>query len=164
MTDSQELSIDDVSSERVAEPLGIERQTSTGIPESIKDETQREAAEYYSDPKRRLEEARADQAEEYVKVISQDREERVKYAEKLFMLICSWLIAVLLILLGSGVSYQPSVSEDDGQAETSYVLSFELSDTVLLALIGGTTINVLGLFVIVANYLFNAPKDPTMRP
>jgi hypothetical protein len=31
---------------------------------------------------------------------------------------------------------------------------FNLSDTVILAAIGGTTVNVLGIFVVVVNYLF----------
>ena len=33
-------------------------------------------------------------------------------------------------------------------------ISFKLSDTVLATLIGSTTASVLGLFAIVANYLF----------
>ena len=31
---------------------------------------------------------------------------------------------------------------------------FALSDAVILAAIGGTTVNVLGIFIIVVNYLF----------
>lgn len=69
--------------------------------------------------------------------LRQDIGMRKQYANRIFGLIVGWLAAVLLILVGSGLP-----------------CGLDLSDAVLLALIGGTTATVLGLFVIVANYIF----------
>lgn len=68
--------------------------------------------------------------------IKQDITARRNYARRIFYLIVWWLIAVfvLLLLQGFRVIY--------------------LSDSVLLALIGGTTANVLGIFMVVVWYLF----------
>ncbi len=74
--------------------------------------------------------------------LTQDRDQRKTYANRLYWLIVGWLIVVGLIMLLHGLS----------------PISFKLSVTVLTTLIGSTTISVLGLFVIVANYLF--PKRP----
>ena len=78
-----------------------------------------------------------DEAKAKLRGVKQDTEERKTYANKIFKLICVWLLAVFGILVAQG--------SDCG---------FELSDAVLLALIGGTTANVLGIFIIVAQYLF----------
>ena len=51
-----------------------------------------------------------------------------------------WLVSVLLILVGNN-------------------LNFKLSDSVLITLLGTTTLNVLGLMVIVLNDLFNKNKN-----
>jgi hypothetical protein len=81
----------------------------------------------------------------------QDIQERKHYARKLFWLTASWLIAVFSIVTLTAVKidnpcwwseYLPTLRE------------IKLSEAVLLALIGTTTANVLGLFVIVARYLF----------
>ncbi len=60
----------------------------------------------------------------------------------IFYLIVAWLslIFVIVILEGFGV--------------TICHHAFKLSDPVVLALIGGTTVNVLGIFIIVVRYLF----------
>lgn len=71
----------------------------------------------------------------------QDTKERKDYATKLFRLISAWLLSILTILMLSGFG-------------RIGCLEFKLSDAVLLGLIGGTTATVLGLFVIVVNYLF----------
>lgn len=68
----------------------------------------------------------------------QDREERKRYADLIFKLICYWLIAVFGLLLVQGQDW----------------FHFELSNGVLLAVVGSTTANVLGIFWLVANYLF----------
>ena len=81
-------------------------------------------------------------AKEEIEDRRQDRRERKEYARKIFVLICGWLIGIAVILLCSGFG----------------VFGFAFSDGVLIALISGTTVNVLGLFIIVANYLF--PKRP----
>ena len=75
--------------------------------------------------------------------LNQDLELREKYSGKLFDLIKYWLAAIFLLLLLQGFV-----------GVHGY---FALSDKVLITIIGGTTINVLGLFAIVANYIF--PKE-----
>ncbi len=75
--------------------------------------------------------------------LNQDIELRKKYSGKLYWLISIWLIAMFALLLLQGFL-----------GINGY---FNLSDKVLITIIGGTTINVLGLFAIVANYIF--PKE-----
>ena len=67
--------------------------------------------------------------------------ERRRYALWLFWLSVIWLIVILAFLLFAAI-------------KTMFGIDFELSDTVLVALITTTTINVLGLFYIVARWLF----------
>lgn len=70
--------------------------------------------------------------------IKQDITERKKYATYFFLLSCAWLmlVAALLLLQGFGC------------------WRFHLADAVILAAIGATTVNVLGILYVVANYLF----------
>lgn len=67
---------------------------------------------------------------------------RKTYANKIFTLVVAWLIAIGVILIAQGFGN---------------CLGFALNDKVILALIVGTTLNVLGIFTIVANFLF--PKN-----
>lgn len=69
----------------------------------------------------------------------QDISERKKYAWYFFLLSSGWVavISVLLFLEGFGGHF-----------------AFRLSDSVLLAAIGSTTANILGIIYVVANYLF----------
>ena len=76
-----------------------------------------------------------------VEQLGQDIKERKKYADRIFALISIWLTTTMLIVLCQGDTNN----------------NFSLSDKVLMTLLGGTTLNVLGLFAIVANYLF--PKQ-----
>jgi hypothetical protein len=70
--------------------------------------------------------------------IAQDISERKKYATYFFVLSCAWLVLVASLLLLQG-----------------FVLAhFHLDDPVILAAIGATTVNVLGILYVVANYLF----------
>lgn len=71
----------------------------------------------------------------------QNREERKRYASKIFDFLCIYMFLVGLLLFLSGNTYS----------------SFHLSDSVLLMILGTTTTNVLGTFFFVANYLF--PKQ-----
>jgi hypothetical protein len=66
---------------------------------------------------------------------------RKAYVLKLFILICCWLgvTAMLLILAGLGA------------------WGFNLSEKVLIALVTSTVPNVLGLFYVVAKWLYPAP-------
>lgn len=59
------------------------------------------------------------------------------------MLLCAWLLLLFVTLAAQGFRWG----------------GFELTERVLLALIGGTTINVIGIFIVVMNYLF--PKSPS---
>ncbi len=68
----------------------------------------------------------------------QDREQRKTYGNRLFGLVVVWLSVIGLVILLHGFAFVP----------------FELSVAVLTTLIGSTTASVLGLFAIVANYLF----------
>jgi hypothetical protein len=70
----------------------------------------------------------------------QDIEARKSYANKVFKLVCGWLSAMILLVTLSGFGSRSGW--------------FQLSDSTLIALITTTTISVLGLFTIVANYLF----------
>lgn len=85
---------------------------------------------------------RKDQHDRQMTMIDEVLEARKEYANKIFLLVVLWLVAIGVILGCRGMYWKTG---------------FELSDKVLLALIGGTTINVLGIFTIVANFLF--PKN-----
>jgi hypothetical protein len=67
---------------------------------------------------------------------------RRKFARRVFLLTAIWLAIVVIIILFAGfrATYQTH--------------QFQLADNVLLALIGSTTANILGIFVIVVHYLF----------
>jgi hypothetical protein len=80
-----------------------------------------------------------------------DMDERKKYAVRLFKLILGWLFAVLLTVWFSAVritmpSWWPTC--------LPLWSKFDLTDTVLVTLIGSTTATVIGLLVIVVRYLF----------
>ena len=79
------------------------------------------------------------QITEFQKDSAQDRSERKTYAGRIFRLLIVWLCVVASILLLRGFS-QFSL--------------FSLSDAVLMTLIGSTTASVVGIFIIVAKYLF----------
>ena len=78
--------------------------------------------------------------DEDLKNRKQDRKERRRYAEHIFTLISLWLFTVLFILM---------INTKAG---------LRLSDSVIITLITTTTASVLGLFVIVINYLFKGNK------
>lgn len=77
----------------------------------------------------------------------QDNEERKKYAGKLYNMIIFWLIIDFIVILLYGFG------------DSGVIPKFSLSDSIVLALIGGTTANVLGLFTIVALYLFHRKSN-----
>lgn len=74
----------------------------------------------------------------------QDRKQRKEFASKIFYFLCVYMIVVFVLLLFAGIK---------GQG-----LCFTLSDTVLLALLGTTTANVISIFIVVAKYLFPNKK------
>ncbi len=97
------------------------------------------------DPETRQEEddLQQEHARAVLRGVTQDIDERKKYARRFFILACFWLVAitVLLVLQGFGSFWFG-------------LMPFKLADTVLLAVIGSTTVNVLGILYVVANYLF----------
>ena len=74
--------------------------------------------------------------DEKLEGLRQDRQQRKEYAGKIFYLVCAWLGVLALAMLLTGFR------------------CMALSDAVLIALTGGATISIIGLMVIVANYLF----------
>ena len=116
-------------------PLLLEDVRATAPPDTDED-----ARRLHDEEARSLERA---QQREQLDNLRQDREQRKRYAERLFKLVVSWLIAIWLTVIFAGVKF-PSWLR----------WSFELSDSILIALITSTTASVLGLFAIVANYLY----------
>jgi len=73
----------------------------------------------------------------------QDREERKKFAKKIFQMLGLFLMVILIIVVCCAIN----------------CLSFYLSDTVIIALLTTTTVNVIGIFLVVVKYLFRTiPK------
>lgn len=75
---------------------------------------------------------------EQVRGIAQDTRQRKIFAERIFWLLCAWIMALFAILFLQGFHYN----------------MFRLSDNVVLALIGGSTVNIIGVFLVVVRYLF----------
>lgn len=66
-------------------------------------------------------------------------DERKRYARSFFKLTCLWVAVIVSLLLFQGFGG---------------LIPFKLSDAVLLAAIGTTTVNIIGILYVVANYLF----------
>ena len=82
-----------------------------------------------------------------------DNAARKKYADRIFVFIAIWLFLVLLIVIVQGFSGQ------EGSASSFEDRSlFDLDSKVILMLLGTTTANVVGLFIVVARYLFPEKK------
>jgi len=71
--------------------------------------------------------------------LRQDNSNRQLYAQRLFLLIICWFIGLFALLFFQGFAMKKW---------------FLLPENVLLAAIGGSTLNVLGVFAIVVRYLF----------
>jgi len=76
-----------------------------------------------------------------------NRRLRSVYARRVFALVCVWITAIFVLLVsqvfaGSLIpAYRP------------------LSDSVLIALISSTTVNLIGTLIIVLKYIFRTPGD-----
>ncbi|WP_163410226.1 hypothetical protein [Flavobacterium ajazii] len=70
----------------------------------------------------------------------QNMEERKMYASLIFQFTVLWCFGLFIILVGCGLE------------------KLKLSDTVITAFIGSTTINVFVFFKLVTEYLFNKEK------
>ena len=71
--------------------------------------------------------------------LEQDNANRKLYAKRLFVLIICWFFGLFALLFCQGFAMKKW---------------FFLPENVLLAAIGGSTLNVLGVFAIVVRYLF----------
>lgn len=71
--------------------------------------------------------------------LRQDNNNRGVYAKRLYVLLCLWLGGLFVVLFLQGFARG---------------IWFTLTENVLLAVVGGTTLNVLGLFTIVVRYMF----------
>lgn len=69
----------------------------------------------------------------------QDKGMRSEYANKIFVLVCVYLVVVGALLIESGRTFN----------------DFYLSENILITLLGTTTANVLILLYFVAKYLFS---------
>lgn len=68
---------------------------------------------------------------------------RVSYTGRIFWLVVAWLACVVVCVMFSGFRFK----------------GFQLSDSVLIAFITSTTVNVVGLFVLVAKWMFPSGKE-----
>ena len=71
-------------------------------------------------------------------------EMRRRYGRWILSLTSLWILAVLVVVFFQGFQYAPGSK-------------FYLPDSILITLLGTSTANVIGLLIIVANYLF--PKS-----
>lgn len=74
------------------------------------------------------------------KSIEQDIEERKSYAETFTNLVTIWLFMIGIVVIGAGTGHM------------------WFSENVMLALIGTSTFNLVGLLYVIANYLFPQKK------
>jgi|SRR5215469_3583642 len=68
------------------------------------------------------------------------------YAFGVFVLVIIWLLGIFLILVSQGFAWH----------------GFHLDDSVLLAAIGSTTANIIGVLLIIVKFIFS--DSPTGRP
>jgi hypothetical protein len=71
----------------------------------------------------------------------QDTGERKKYAKNIFILTCIWVSGIYILMLFEGFG-------------GLWHWAFKLSEPIMLAAIGSTTANIVGVFLIVARYFF----------
>ena len=75
----------------------------------------------------------------------QDNAERKKYASRIYWAVISWVILTGLAVMLRGLT---------GSHIWNWTISFQLSDNVLIAMVGGTAASLIGLLLTVARYLF----------
>jgi hypothetical protein len=76
-----------------------------------------------------------------IRKFEDDNQSRREFSRSIFTVTVIWMFLVLMIVI--------QCAND----------KWHLSDSVLIALITTTTANVIGIFIIVANYLFNKEKS-----
>lgn len=80
---------------------------------------------------------------EELKCREQDRGQRKRYANCIFVFLCVYMILVFVVLILCGCCD----------------IRFSLNDSVIIALITTTTANIIGIFVFVVKYLFKSSED-----
>lgn len=126
MTESGGTSSTSPGERRAQPPLITLDEISLVSEVSADDEVFREEARDYDTARKALDLER----------LRSDLDHRKRYSARLFWLVTGWLAFILLLVVVDGLAL------------------LEISDTVLVALIGSTTLNVIGLFAIVARYFF----------
>lgn len=106
-----------------------ESESSNSLPLSVDDETSAD-----------MQQAELKLKDQDIKDRQQDREQRKTFSMCIFGFVCIYMAATLTVIFLTGAC------------------SLWLSDTVLITLLSTTTANVLGLFVIVAKYLFHTKE------
>lgn len=105
-------------------------------------------------------------AQEHARLVNLDLQKdidaREKYANRIFCLIVGWVVALLAVVFLQGFLSKREISLSFSIFGSPWktAVHFELSDPVLIALIGGATASVFGFFVAVAKYLFPERKFP----
>ena len=127
MTEKKTLLMSALSNEDKASELADE--------EFVQDLEQGKKSEYII----QLLKKRIEKKDEEIKDIQQDRSQRKEFADKLFGLMCWYLVGVFLLILMNGIS----------------TMNFRISDEIILALLGTTAVEIIGTFAIVARYLFS---------
>ncbi len=104
------------------------------------DAAQMESVPETPDAKSGLEESEIQRSQKRAELESyqQDTKERKKYAARIFSLTCLWVVGIYALLLLQGFQYR----------------GFRLADSLVLAAIGSTTANIVGVFLIVTRYFF----------
>ncbi|MGO9638691.1 MAG: hypothetical protein ACLPXT_05445 [Terracidiphilus sp.] len=82
-----------------------------------------------------------DQKRAELESFKQDTGERKRYAKKIFILTCTWVTGIYILMLLEGFG-------------GFWCWAFHLSDSIMLAAIGSTTANIIGVFFIVTRYFF----------
>jgi hypothetical protein len=83
-----------------------------------------------------------------------NRDQRRRYARLTFVLTCTWITLVILIVALSGLDIR--YKDFNGRV-------LILSDAVVITLITTTTLNVFGFFLLVMKYLFNTEELKEMK-
>lgn len=84
-----------------------------------------------------------DKLAEEIESLKQDREQRKHFAIHIFYSVRAYMLLIFIVLFVQGFN----------------IFNFSLSDTVLVTLLGTTTVNVIGIFAFVARYLFHHDKN-----
>ena len=105
-----------------------------------------------------IEDAKLFKANLINKALRDDIKARKKYARRAFFLVVWWLVAMLVLLLLQGFFGHGERIISGEVFGVAFSITepniFFLPEGVLIAAIGGTTASVIGIFIVVMNYLF----------